>query len=425
MKARLTKRYVDAAKPGKRDTFTWDTNVRGFGLKMTPAGSRVYVLQYRFNRRVRRYTIGKHGSPWTPDGARIEAERLLGMVADGKDPAGDRAADKAALTVSELCDLYLTSKLSDLAAGVEGAKKSSTLEGDQGRIRRHIKVLLGRMQARAVEQADVRRFLQDVAAGKTATDVRTGPRGRAIVEGGKGTATRVVGLLGGIFTFAIEQGIRPDNPVRGVKRFTDGKGERYLSTDELARLGDALVAAEEEGENSFAIAGIRLLMLSGCRKSEILTLQWAHVDFEFGCLRLPDSKTGEKVVPLGAPTLELLASLSHVESNPYVLPGEKEGAHLVGLPKVWARVRARAGLSDVRLHDLRHGFASIGASAGMGLPIVGRLLGHKDPATTARYAHIGSDPAKAAADSIAGTIAAAMNGENGNGGEVVELSRKA
>ena len=188
MKAKITKRAVDAAKPAKRDWFLWDTDVKGFGLKVTPNGNRVYVLQYRFNRWLRRYTIGKHGSPWTPDEARTEAERLLGMVAERVDPAEVKAADKAAMSVAELCDLYL-------AEGV-ATKKGTTLAMDRSRIERHVKPLLGRLPVGAVTRTDIARFMQDVAAGKTARDEKTGFRGRSIVKGGKGVATRTVGMLG-------------------------------------------------------------------------------------------------------------------------------------------------------------------------------------------------------------------------------------
>ena len=415
MKAKITKRTVDAAKPGERDSFIWDSEVKGFGLKVTPAGNKIYVLQYRFGGRVNRYTIGRHGSPWTPNEARDEAGRLLGMVKDGKNPTALKSADKAEKTVAELCDLYL-------AEGCE-TKKPSTRATDKGRIERHIKPLLGRKRVKDVTQNDIKRFMKDIAGGKTKADEKT-DHGRVIVKGGKGTATRTVGLLGGVFSFAVGEGMRPDNPVRGVKRYADKKGERYLSPDEMATLGEALTAAQGKGENKTAIAAIRLLILTGCRKSEILTLQWAHVDFDRAYLRLSDSKSGEKIVPLGAPALELLATLPRIEGNPYVLPGEKEEQHLVGLPKVWGRIKKRAKLQDVRLHDLRHSFASVGASAGMGLPIVGKLLGHRDPKTTARYAHIGDDPAKAAADRISGTIAAAMMGKT-ESGDVVDFKRKA
>ena len=305
MKAKITKRAVDAAKAGERVSLIWDTEVKGFGLKVTPAGNKIYVLQYRFGGRVNRHTIGKHGSPWTPDKARIEAGRLLGMVKDGTNPAALRSADKAEKTVKELCELYL-------AEGCE-TKKPSTLATDKGRIERHIKPLLGRKRVKDITQNDIRRFMKDVAAGKTKADEKTGKHGRAIVSGGKGTAARTVGLLGGIFSFAVGEGMRPDNPVRGVKRYADKKGERYLSLDEMATLGEALTAAEGEGENATAIAAVRLLILTGCRKSEILTLQWDHVDFDRAYLRLPDSKTGDKIVPLGAPALELLVTLPRTQ----------------------------------------------------------------------------------------------------------------
>ncbi len=400
MQVKITKRTVDAAKAGKRDTFLWDTEIRGFGLKVTPKGKRVYILQYRLHGALRRFTIGTHGSPWTPDKARDEALRLMGQVKEGKDPSGIRQDEKTAKTVSQLCALYLKEGC--------GTKSASTIATDKGRIERHIKPLLGRKRVKDVTPNDIKKFMNDVASGKTVADVKTGKHGRARVSGGKGTASRTVGLLGGIFSFAVDGGLRSNNPVRGVKRFADRRNERFLSPKELAQLGEALTYAEKNGENKVAINAIRLLILTGCRKSEILTLQWAHVNFETGYLELPISKTGQKRVPLGAPALELLASLERIEGNPYVLPGEKEKQHLVGLPRVWNRLRKIAELNDVRLHDLRHSFASVGAGAGMGLAVVGKLLGHRDPKTTARYAHIADDPAKAAADRISGSIASIL-----------------
>jgi len=415
VQAKITKRTVDAAKPRRRDTFIWDTETKGFGLKVTPAGNKIYVFQYRVPGRnvPPRITIGRHGDPWTADRARRAAEKYRGEVKNGINPAATKTSEKAEKSVAELCDLYV-------AEGCE-TKKPSTVATDRGRIERHIKPLLGCKRVKDITQADVRRFLKDVAAGKTSADEKTGKYGRARVTGGKGTASRTVGLLGGIFSFAVEEGLRPDNPVRGVKRYADKKGERHLSPSEMATLGEALIAAQSEGKNIFAIAAIRLLILSGCRKSEVLSLKWEYVDFERAFFVLPDSKTGHKIVPLGAPVLELLASLPRIEGNPYVLPGEKEGQHLVGLPRVWQRIKERADLEGVRLHDLRHSFASVGAGAGMGLQIVGKLLGHRDPKTTARYAHIADDPAKAAADRISESIAANMRGEVG---EVVTIPRR-
>jgi integrase len=249
------------------------------------------------------------------------------------------------------------------------------LSTDRGRILRHIKPLLGRKMIADVNGADVQRFMQDVAAGKTRTNEKTRLRGRAIVRGGRGTAARTVGLLGGIFTFAVRKQLIDANPVRGVERYKDAKRERYLSAGELARLGSALREAENEGESRVAIAAIRLLALTGCRKSEILTLKWDYVDIERSCLRLPDSKTGAKVVPIGAPAVELLASLPRIAGSDYVLPALRGSGYFVDVPSAWVRIRGKADLNDVRLHDLRHSFASVGAAGGDSLLIIGGLLG--------------------------------------------------
>ena len=414
-RGKITARSVTAVEPDQRDTYLWDSELAGFGLKVTPAGRRTYLVQYRLGGRggrTRRVTIGRHGSPWTPDGARRRAKELLGVVASGGDPAEARTREREDLTIGQLCDLYV-------AEGC-ATKKPSTMATDRGRIERHIKPLLGRKQCRAVTRADVERLMQDVAAGKTAADVRTGPQGRAIVRGGKGTATKAVSLLGAIFTFAVERGLRPDNPAHGVRTYRSRNFERFLSPREYARLGEALAATERDGGNPAGIAAVRLLAMTGCRKSEILSLRWEHVDFEHQCLRLPDSKSGAKVVPLGAPALALLAGLPRTEGNPHVLPGASEEGYFVGLPKIWRRVRARAGLEGVRLHDLRHSFASVGAVGGDSLLIIGKLLGHRQSATTQRYAHLSDDPLKSSADRISRDIAAALEG-GGSGGEVVIL----
>ena len=406
---KVTKRVVDSLKPGG---LTWDSEVRGFGVRCQKRG-RVYVLKYRCHGRQRWYSIGQHGAPWTPEAARREAQRLLGIVAAGDDPAEARDAAKADLTISELCDLYVA----------EGCtlKKPTTIANDRGRIERHIKPLLGKKYCRHVTKVDVERMRDSVAAGKTAADVKTGLYGRAIVTGGQGTANKAVSLLGAIFTFAIDRQHRTDNPAHGVKAFPNKRYERFLTSAEMARLGEVLSEAEAKGVNLSAVNAIRLLIMTGCRKSEILSLRWQDVDFERSCFRLPDSKTGAKTVPVGAAVLKLVEGLPRVQGNDFVLPGAKDGEHLVGLPKVWRRVRERAGLSDVRLHDLRHNYASIGVSGGDSLYMIGKLLGHQQSSTTARYAHLADDPMKAAADRISHVIDTAMKGKI-EGAEVVELS---
>ena len=402
MQAKISKRLIDSLAPGSTDLFVWDTDMKGFGVKLTPQGKRVYLLQYRQNGRLRRFTIGGHGSPWTPELARKEAGRLLGVIAEGGDPADQKAQAKAMLTMAELCDIYL-------AEGC-ATKKASTLAIDRGRISRHIVPLLGRKRVDQVTRADVQRFMIAVAEGKTAADIKTGPKGRAIVTGGEGTATRCMGLLGAIFVFAVERDYRKDNPAHGVKKYAGQRRERFLTGEELTRLGEVMVEMEQEGVNPVAIGSLRLLLLTGMRRGEVLTLEWSHVDFEQRCLRLPDSKTGFKVVHMGAAALEILAGLPRIEGNPFCFPGSVEGHSLVGLPRIWRKIRDRAGLSDVRIHDTRHGFASVGVISGMGLPVIGALLGHKTPSVTARYAHLSADPLKVAADRISSQIAASLNG---------------
>jgi integrase len=416
MRAKITKRAVDGAVAGDRDYFLWDSEVAGFGLKVTSEGARVYVLQYRFLGRQRRYTIGRHGAPWTPDGARQEAVRLLGEVAHGVDPAEVKMAARKDLTLSELCDLYL-------AEGC-GTKKPTTVAMDRRNLDNHVKPLLGPRKVKSITKADVERLRDDIAAGKTAKVQKTGrPRGRSIVRGGKMVANRALDTLAAVFEFARGRGMRQDNPARGVKAFKERRRERFLSAAETGDLADELSAAEARGKNPSPIAALRLLLLTGCRKNEILGLKWSYVDWERSCFRLPDSKTDAKVVPVGAAVLQLLSSLPRVDGNPYVLPGAVPGDHYKGLQKVWDDIRTRCGLKGVRLHDKRHSFASVGVAGGDSLYLVGKLLGHARAATTERYAHLGDDPLKAAADRIADRIAAAMKPRDA-GGEVVELPKR-
>jgi integrase len=408
-KKRISKRTVDALKPGN---LVWDSEVSGFGIRCQKA-SKVYVLKYRFAGRQRWYTIGKHGSPWTADKARERAQVLLGSVADGQDPAEKREEDRLDLTITELCDLYIK----------EGCatKKETTLITDKGRIERHIKPLLGKRHVKTLTRGDIERFMVDVANGKTAMTEKTKPRGRAVVRGGKGAASRSVLLLGAIFTFAKNRGLRSDNPAHGIKTYKPRKMERFLSPKELSSLGEALLDAENNGMTPSAVNAIRLLAMTGCRKSEILELKWDYVDFEQSCLRLPDSKTGSKVISVGAAVLELLNKIPKVKKNPYVLPGSVEKHHFVGLTKAWQKIRKMAKIEDVRIHDLRHSFASVGAAGGDSLYMIGKLLGHSQASTTQRYAHLADDPLKATADRIAGHIAGAMSNAKG---EVVKLPKR-
>lgn len=219
-------------------------------------------------------------------------------------------------------------------------------------------------------------------------------------------------------------GLRPlgSNPCRHIDKNSEVARERYLSADELARLGDILVEAEHTAtELPGTIAAVRLLVLTGCRMSEILTLQWPHVDFAAACLRLPDSKTGAKIVHLNAPALAVLVAVDRAEGSPWVIAGGKPGAHLVNLEKPWRRIRTKAGIPDVRLHDLRHSFASVAVGLGEGLPMIGKLLGHTQAQTTARYAHLAADPVKAATERVGAALAGMLGG--GRAAEIVPLAK--
>jgi integrase len=235
-------------------------------------------------------------------------------------------------------------------------------------------------------------------------------------------ANRALAILSKMFTLAEKWGERPDgsNPCRHVEKYAELKRERMLSADEFSRLAEAL---REPGRPPYVVAAIKLLIFTGARLSEVLGLRWEWVDFERGEARLPDSKTGAKTLHLPAPALAVLAELPRAAGNPFVVVGHIKGAHLVNIEKPWRAVRKSAGLTGVRLHDLRHAFASVAASSGMGLPIIGKMLGHTQAATTHRYAHLASDPVKAAATAVAGKIAAAMGEGPDSGGEVVPLRK--
>ena len=381
--------------------------MKGFVLVVTPAGAKSYAVDYRAGSGrgapKRRLTIGKHGSPWAPETARAEAKRLLAEVAAGRDPAAARREERQALTFSELIDLYL-------AEGA-GHKKASTLKADRGRIEHHLRPLLGKLRADRIGRAEIERMRNAVSAGKTAEKIDGGAKRRpgSIARGGKGAAAQCVALVGSIYTFGIGRGLYADNPARGVKKAPVRKVERYLSEGEIARLAEALDAEAQESGNPYPSAAIKLLLLTGCRKGEIVNLRWDHVDFERECLRLADSKTGAKVVYLNAPARALLCDLPRTANTSRVVPGARADSSGPAIDKVWSRVRGAAGLTDVRLHDLRHSFASVGAAGGLSLPVIGALLGHKHAATTARYAHLSADPLRAANDAVGARIAAAMS----------------
>jgi integrase len=407
---KLTKRALDALKPNPtRDVFLWDHEVPGFGLRIKSSGVRSFIVQYRNDHGAsRRMTLGKFGV-LTPDEARKIAKQTLAEAARGGDPAERRAQDREAMTVRQVCHAYLEAAEKGFILGKRRRpKKPSTLYIDRGRIERHILPLLGNRRARELTTPDIVRFMRDVTAGKTADDVKTGFRGRAIVTGGAGTASRTVGLLGGILSFAVSEGIIATNPARGVKRPADNRREIRLTADQYRALANALAAAESRGENPTAIVAIRLLALSGCRRGEVEWLQWDEVDLLGRCLRFSDSKEGKSIRPLGGDTIKLLAKLP--KHGRYVLPGNAPDKPFMGLPKAWPRIVGKADLPELSPHGLRHAFASVAADLGFAEPTIAAMLGHGNHSITSRYLHHLDSTLLAAADKVAGEIAAMMVG---------------
>jgi len=407
--AKLLKRTVDAAKPKDRDYVLWDEELPRFGLRVRTSGAKTYVVQYRAKGRTRHMTLGQHG-PLTPDQARKLALGVLAEVAAGGDPAQDRDTQREALTIRQLAARYMSEH-------AEPRKKAVSAAEDRRMLDRYILPALGSRRVLSITRTEIEKLQLALREKPT-------------------MANRVVSLLSTLFHFTERRDLVPPyfNPSRGVERFREKRRERFLSSNELSRLGEALRAVETtyeagkdprrlQSELPAAIGALRLLVFTGARTSEILGLRWEHVEFERGLLRIPDSKTGAKTIPLNAPALELLAARYDARTAcPWVIPGEIPGERLVNLGKIWRRIRKRAGLEDVRLHDLRHSFASMGAAAGLSLPLIGALLGHRLPSTTQRYAHLADDPVRSASELVGSRIAAALEGRAD--GKLVEIHRR-
>lgn len=430
--ARITKRVVDGLKPREAEFFCWDSELIGFGVRVQPSAAKSYIVKYRVGTGraapTRRMTIGAVGKI-TPDQARVLAKKTLGSVANGSDPAAERAAEKQATTLQEVTDLFL-------AEHVEVKRKASTAALYRDILYRLVLPDLGNRKAEKISTSDFARLH---------LAMREHPY----------QANRMLAIVGSLYSFAEKRKIVPrgTTPVRGIEKYTERGRERFLSVLELTRLGEAIRESETVGipyeidetnpkakhapklENRrtmigpHAAAALRLLIFTGARLREILGLKWEWVDFERGLLLLPDSKTGKKAIVLNAPAMKVLADLPRLGS--YVIAGQSAGTDeetpRADLNRPWRAVAKRAGLAGVRLHDLRHTHASFGAGAGLGLPIIGKLLGHAQATTTARYAHLDVDPLRRASEHIGSQLAAAM-GETANGeptGLVVTLNRRA
>lgn len=388
---RISKSAVDALTPGGRDAYLWDDEIPGFGVKCTPAGRKVFLVQYKAGGRTRRYTIGAHGA-LTAEGARKIAGKIDAAIRLEQDPQGEKQAKKAAARRDRAVDVLFEEFLTEMTA----RKWKPRTAAEYRRLwERFIRPAMGSKKAADIRRIDVTRLHLSLAETPRQADF-------------------MLALLSKFFNWCEREEVRPlnSNPVKHVERLHDARGrERFLTAAEMERLGAAL--ATNEARHPQIVALVRLLIFTGCRLNEIVSLRWADVDSENAVLNLPDSKTGKKQVFLPAPASKVLEGLPRIEGNPYVIAGRGEGGRFNGAQKAWQRLRADARLDDVRLHDLRHSYASSGVSGGVPLQIVGKLLGHRDTRTTQIYAHLHDSPVRRAAEKISGQIAASLSGERG------------
>ena len=409
------KRAVDALAPRGKPYIVFDSNLPGFGVRVMPSGLKTFVLDYRpgaGGRSVnkRRLTIGRYG-PMTVEQARKAALDALAHIRLGADPHGEKTRQRAALTVAGLIDAFL-------AEHVRAKLKPGTAAWYDGTLTR-VRDSFGTLKAEALTRTRVTALHRDMAETPS-------------------QANRMLAAVSSLYAWGERQGHVPGgfaNPARKIAKYREQGRERFLTSEELARLGDVLRESETIGlpwdtdgtskhlakeENRrfaldpFSVAAIRLLILIGARLREILHARWDQVDFERGILFLADSKTGRKPLYLNAPALEILSSLPRLHGNPYVIPGTKEGQPRHDLKKPWAAVTRAARLDGLRIHDLRHSHASVGASAGLSLPVIGKLLGHTQPSTTQRYAHLAADPLRQASERIGAVVSAALDGRKGD-----------
>lgn len=418
---RITKRVVDSLRPTKdgKDVFVWDAGdgaLKGFGVRVKPSGVATYLVQYRNKEgRTRRLALAKVGTV-TPEEARTMARERLAEAAKGQDPSAERRAVRQAITVAELCDLYLR--------GAQGRVKASTLAMDKSRIETHVKPTIGRLSVRSLTADDIERMKADILSGKTAKP--KGDRRGGVARGGPGVTARTVGMLGTILEFARSSlKIIKENPARGIKKPPEGRQRRFLNLDEIATLGQAMRTVETQGENPIGLAAIRLILLTGFRRMEALALPRAWIDARSKCVRFEDTKSGYQLRPIGTEALRLVTEQPGRDKSGWVFPADRGSGHFVGLPKVLERVCRAAGLDGVTVHVLRHSFAAVAAEMGYSELTIAGLLGHSVAGVTARYAHVPDTALVAAADRVASRIAAALNCESSSVGSIVSFQRPA
>jgi integrase len=419
---KLTLKTVKALPVTGKDIIHWDDENGRFGLRITARGAKSYLIQYRNAQgRSRRLTIGSHGV-WTPDLARDEAAKLLRRVDEGGDPAESKREDRAAITVSQLCDEYMRSAQKSIVTSRSGKpKKASTLNQDASRISAHIKPLLGDKPVKDLTQAQVRRFFEDVVSGKSARIELTGNKLRkSIVEGGVTAAKRCVGLLGGMMAYAVLHGYRQEglNPAHGIGMPADKRRQFRLDPEGWRKLGKTIDAAEAAAEPWQAVGIARLLSLTGCRLEEIASLRWHEVDVIGRCLKFEDGrvKSGQ-LRPIGQAALDLLHKIktgpgASGRSSGYVFPGWRAGDKPYrGFHKAWTRMGMKYSP-----HHLRHAFASTAEDdCEHHESTVGALLGHSKGGNVTRgYIRKADATLLAAADKVSDFIAHAMKGEAQN-----------
>ncbi len=381
--ATISKRTVEALAV-ERDTVYWDSELSGFGVRAYPSGSKYYVVQTRANgKAAKRVTVGRHGIV-TAEEARRRAALIIARIKAGEEPLAEPAAALVeGPTVGELARRWLEEHVAVRC-------KPRTVEMYTLIVRKHLLPALGRVPALAVDH-------------KRVTELHHSMRGTPSM------ANRTVEALSRIWSSAEDRGELPEasNPCRVVVKNRERGRERFLSEEEFRRLGRALAEAENgNGMSVHAVAAIRLLLLTGLRRNEVLALRWRDVNLDAREIKLEDSKTGARVAPLSPEAARVLAGIPRVEGNPHVIPGKKAGTHLRNLNDPWDRIRKRAELEDVRLHDCRHSFASRALALGEGLTMIGKLLGHTKVETTARYAHLARESVRESATRVSDSIAA-------------------
>ena len=383
----LTTRIVEALPISERETVVWDRELPGFGVRVHPSGSKVYMVHKRSSGKSRWVTIGRHGV-WSLDAARREAGGIIASLKNGETPArpGAETGPASGPTMAELAEQYMVEHVAVRC-------KPTTARSCRHIFDKYLLPQFGKLR------------LGEITPDRVAA-LHYRLREKPIM------ANQVIDVLSRLFHKAAKSDYAPDggNPCRFIKKYPTRSCERFLSEREFVRLGTVLDELQAKGKiSTSAAAGLRLLMLTGCRRNEILTLRWEDVDLEHDEIRLRDAKTGARAVPLSPTARQVLAALPRQPDNPWVISGRGPGTRLSNLNATWGVVRKKARLEDVRIHDLRHSFASRALSLGESLPMIGKLLGHSKVQTTARYAHLARDSVKAAAERVSNSLAADLN----------------